>query len=846
MVQDYDTPSTQLTFVINVTAGGSVVYRYDMYNVPLANFTQYDINEEQIYFYHDANSVNSFIRFYVTDGEHKSTDNVLHITANPVSLELKKNDKLHVFPMTRKQITADQLKYMCSDDTREINYEITIPPQFGRILYESHDTNTTREVTEFTQHHINTGRIYYEHTHAMIELKSNDSFYFDVTSKFANSIHEQIFHIEISVSSGGLIRFLPVNRLYLNEGETAPLKLNLSKVLEYLETRANIQSPELYIDLYPPMHGQIETVDGRVNVTRAALIDFIQETVLYHHDHSDTIEDKILLSVYLIQGNIFLCNLTIPVKINPINDHPFYLVTQSPQMSVVEGENRTITRKELYTEDVDTEPADITYDIISGPTLGALLKISDEGIAQDIIAYGNKFSQLDINENRILYLHYGIPQSTTFYFRVSDGKYSPSSEIFNLKVIPAQVGPGMERDIVYIQQGQNTALIKPRNFAVDTNADKNRLIYNITGAPLNGVLLRDSRPISQFTYGQLNDNKIRYLQNDMNKSNDNFKVSIYIPNVSQGALHNVEVQIIVEPIIKINAISISSEDKIRLTTSFTDDNPIRSKLNPKIVITRVPDHGKLKKIVPNSRDSEHLSAKDITSFSYKDLKSGYIYFIARKLPDDVNTINDYFEYVLYLNSAQPGQAFVSIEIYKVKSQILGDGNSDVNSASFDSSNPINYFFILLTLVGMFILVLVIILFVRCHLRNKKNVTDKDFPPPLPRPPDFMNINNNRMYSASDCGDSIPVTASSTPLPVVSTIPHCKIIPIGGLEDSESDEINNMIDGQGHLPSYIYGEENDDWSSSCDVGNEVNYSSIIPPPQVPQRMNPLLRRNQYWV
>lgn len=319
--------------------------------------------------------------------------------------------------------------------------------------------------------------------------------------------------------------------------------------------------------------------------------------------------------------------------------------------------------------------------------------------------------------------------------------------------------------------------------------------------------------------------------------------------MSQGVLHNVEVIIIVEPIVKINGISIASEDKIRLTTSFTDDNPIQSKLNrynPKIVITRPPDHGKIKKIIRNSGDSEtQHNDKDITSFTYKELKSGVIYFIARKLPEEVNTINDYFEYVLNIKSAQPGQSFVSIEIHKVKTPFVSNDKTDINLASYDSSIPINYFFIFSTLIGMTILVLVLTLFVRCHSKSNKNLNEKDFPPPLPRPPDFMNINNNRMYSSSDCGDSIPVTASSTPLPVVSTIPHCKIIPIGGLEDSESDDINNMIDGQQQLPCYMY-EENDDWSSSCDVANEVNYSSIIPPSQPQQRTNPLLRRNQYWV
>lgn len=526
MAQDYDTPSDRIRFMLLNVVGGVVVHQDDVFSTPLMNFTQYEINENQIYFHHTSSKLNGQIDFYVTDGDHSSVDQTLIVTTNPVNLEAIRNEVLHVFPSTRKQIMPEQLHFKCSDELRDVVYEITINPQFGRIAYELQENGNLHEVTEFTQHDINEGRIVYEHRHATVELKSNDSFYFDVKSKLANTLIDQIFNIEISVSSGGLVRFLPVNRLNLDEGEKAPIKLDLSKVLEYLVNRAGIQSPELYIDIYQPSHGVIATLDDKKNLTNATLDDFTSEKVYYLHDHSDTVEDKIRLSVYLQQGNIFLCNLTIPVIINPINDHEFYLVTKSPQMKVIEGENRTITKRELLTEDADTAAVDIIYDIISGPTIGILMKISDEGIAQDIMTYGNRFSQLDINENRILYVHNHLPQPTTFYFQVSDGKFPPAHEIFNLNVIPVNVGPGNERDLVYMQQGGNTTHIRETHFAIDTNADRNRLVYNVTDPPNYGVLLCENRQTTRFTYSQLVNKKIIYFQTDMSKSSDNFKVKI--------------------------------------------------------------------------------------------------------------------------------------------------------------------------------------------------------------------------------------------------------------------------------------------------------------------------------
>lgn len=341
------------------------------------------------------------------------------------------------------------------------------------------------------------------------------------------------------------------------------------------------------------------------------------------------------------------------------------------------------------------------------------------------------------------------------------------------------------------------------------------------------------------------------------------QVIVFIPNTNHSTAISFDVQITVEPFIKINGISITSSDKIRLTSTVAMDNPTQVKLNrynPKIVITRKPDHGKIRKIIRTSGDSEHLNDKDINSFTYKELKSGIVYFVARQLPSEVVSINDYFEYSLHIKSVQPGQGFVPIEIHKVLNNpnygvdsVGGTNDSnDVGVLTYDAF-PFNYVVIVSMIVIMLVLGLIMVILIRCRSGNSlhKNDNIKDYPPPLPRPPDFMALNNNhRLYTSSEAGDSMPVTASSTPLPVLSSIPHCKVIPID-LDDSESDGMNDMnMDGSGQMPRYPYGDDNDEWSSSCDVGPEINYSSIAQPQQLhqnQQRMhNPLLRRNQYWV
>jgi len=299
-------------------------------------------------------------------------------------------------------------------------------------------------------------------------------------------------------------------------------------------------------------------------------------------------------------------------------------------------------------------------------------------------------------------------------------------------------------------------------------------------------------------------------------------------------------------------------EKVRLNSACVLDNPSQTNLNrynPKIVITKKPKFGRLKKIIRSSGDMESVNDKDVSTFTYKELKSGAIYFVARKFSLDSGSINDSFEYLLTTKLAQPGQAVVPIELYSPS--LHGISVDGVDIIPSQSSLPINLFvLVIFLLLSFLILILIIMIILKCRSENpQKNDPDKDMPPALPRPPDFMTLNHNRMYTPSD-NDSLPITTASTPLPVLSNIPHCKVTPIGldsCMQDSDPEDMMDMnhvdiLQNTGHI-RYPYGEDPEEWSSSCDMNPEVNYSTIGQSQantQTQPRANPLLRRNQYWV
>lgn len=296
-------------------------------------------------------------------------------------------------------------------------------------------------------------------------------------------------------------------------------------------------------------------------------------------------------------------------------------------------------------------------------------------------------------------------------------------------------------------------------------------------------------------------------------------------------------------------------NKVRLMSTFVPDNPTQLKLNrynPKIVISRKPQFGKLRKIRRSTGDVENVNDKDVTSFTYKEMKSGIIYYIARKFPPGFNRINDTFEYILTTKNAQPAQGVVVVEIQSPNR--TGEDYVPEIPAPDLAFLPFDIMCLLAILLGVILFFILIILIIKCRPSKKvKKDSTKDNPPHLPRPPDFMTMNNTRsMYTPSD-NESLPITQSSTPLPVLSNVPHCKVIPIGQLDIQDSDP-EDMIDmredaREQMLRGYGYSEGPESWTSSIgDVGTipEVSYSSIAQPQHIPPKINPLLRRNQYWV
>ncbi|KAI8430565.1 hypothetical protein MSG28_000789 [Choristoneura fumiferana] len=763
---------------------------------------------------------------YVNDGSEESSDyfKLIAVTENG-----KESEPFFV----RVNIVP------VNDETPIVAANTGLAPALGRLIMLSGDSHH-RSIKQFTQEDINNTLVYYEHTHPFSDLYTNDSFLFTVEAALANPIPDQIFNIDISVSSGGLAKYVHIPHIKVQEGDKVPIKVNVTNVIAYLETQAGLRQPQVEAQWSQPTHGVLQPSVSSLTQTQLE-----SGVVHYEHDDSDTISDKIDMALYLLPDYVLLCNVTIPIHIIPVNDQPFRLLTDSPQIQVVQGENYTISKKDLITEDADTSPSDILYDIISGPTQGRIVMM-DKNLSIDDAQSINKFTQDDINNGRVIYEHSGMLQTATFYFRVWDGQFKPTYTIFTIDVLPVSLNASSMHP-VYLQQGSNVATVTTEQIYIETNAKKNKVWYNITRQPVHGRIYVGRNLVTYFSHRDLIDKVVIYMQNDMTVANDSFDLIAYVHN--SNSTHPFTIDVFVQPLMVLEDLRVES-DKTKITLSHMDATGLAklSGSNPIYTILRKPRFGTIKNIIRSSGGKTSAREREVPYFSHEDVKAGVIYYVTRKSSSKLNGLEDGFKFLLTASIFQPAAGDVRILIgNKSKKNLPGpndpESHEGVPVANGDSASY--YLTILMALSGIVLAIIVILGLVKCRrcLARDRNALVKIHgqsqgavaPIPLPRPPDHLMPSPAqptppiKRYVSSD--QSVH-TGASTPLPSGGSV-ACKVTP---LADAGLPDLNAR---------YPYGTDDhtdaEDWSSyeASETAYPIRAPGVAP-------SNPMLRRNQYWV
>uniref|UniRef100_A0ABM5GJ71 FRAS1-related extracellular matrix protein 3 isoform X1 n=1 Tax=Pogona vitticeps TaxID=103695 RepID=A0ABM5GJ71_9SAUR len=389
-----------------------------------------------------------------------------------------------------------------------------------------------------------------------------------------------------------------------------------------------------------PKHGQIvnQLPTGTVSVHNFTLEEIREaSSIVYEHDDSETKEDT--FRIQLTDG-LHIVEQDILIMIILVDD-------ETPRMSINDGleveigESKIITNKDLKATDIDSEDKTLTYIVRLLPRQGLLQRMNKERGLLSNITLGMNFTQDDIDQGYICYIHTGQQGVRDLVkFDVTDGINPLIDRYFYItisgidRVFPEVINKG-----VTLKEGGKVTLTTDLLSTSDINSPDEHLQFSITRAPIRGHLENTDNPgvpVTTFTQLQLAGNKIYYIHTAVDEVKmDSFEFEVtdgYNPvfRTFRVSITDVDNK---KPILTIHDLTIQ-EGETKLITPFelnVDDRDTPDHLL-RFIITQVPVHGQI--IYNNSYA--------VTSFTKQDLNENMISY----RHDGTETSQDSFSFTV--------------------------------------------------------------------------------------------------------------------------------------------------------------------------------------------------------
>jgi len=337
------------------------------------------------------------------------------------------------------------------------------------------------------------------------------------------------------------------NNLGLNvdEGDTAILAPSLLKGVDAESPDTAIFfifDPDSMATL--PAHGLLmlgtDTLSPRDTITQANINDSL---VTYIHDGSETTADSIPLvltdsdGAYWHNGDDTL--FYVVITINPVNDLPEVITNKN--VSVDEGDTLVLADTLLLTTDAESDAENITYTVDPNgnsdyPQHGLLM------LGTVPLSDGSTFTQQDINNGMVTYLHDGSESSNDgFVFNVQDetGHYAEEngSSVFFFRITINQVNDPpvlVNNQPLTVVEGDTGYITNFYLAASDPDNPPDQIFYTLDPEqevfnPVHGQVLLNGTPLGDgdvFTQDDLNNSRVTYLHDGSEEAHDFFVFTV--------------------------------------------------------------------------------------------------------------------------------------------------------------------------------------------------------------------------------------------------------------------------------------------------------------------------------
>uniref|UniRef100_A0A8D2LRD2 Chondroitin sulfate proteoglycan 4 n=2 Tax=Varanus komodoensis TaxID=61221 RepID=A0A8D2LRD2_VARKO len=568
----------------------------------ITRFTNEDILQGRLWYQHDSSeTLEDDIPFVAIKQDEGSSDlepedvrGVFRVSIQPENNHAPVQVGNKVFNVVRngqRLMTTDDIAFIDEDsgfsDTQLVFVRKDI--LFGSIIAAD---DRSRQVYRFTQDDLRKKRILFVHSGAdrgWIQFQVSDG------------QHQVAALLEVQASDP----YIKINKhttsLVIHQGSQGTID---SSVLS-LETNMDIRNDEdiLFRIVASPKWGVV--LRGGQEVSSFTQRDLLAGEVLYHHNGSRNTQDSIHFSIEANQvtvEDVLKVTIFLDSRPSPLN------IVHHERIHILQGEAVEIKNDYLLIEHEGIPSQEIFYTVTVPPLSGFLVAVSHgrttgEPPSLDPV---QTFTQEDINEGKILYLHSSPEiQSDQFTVDVTANGVDPlEGLVVDLEILPISVP--LEVHNFTVTEGSAQVLSVDILNIPSTYFTAHHVEFVVLKAPEHGVLQNAERPeeggLSAFSWAEVEHRSIQYVHDGSETLADRFTVLANISELNrQSQPKTVSVNILPSndeaPVLVVNlGLQIQEGGTAEITPdllrSEDEDNPpeevvysIRTPLNGKIVLS---------------------------------------------------------------------------------------------------------------------------------------------------------------------------------------------------------------------------------------------------------------------
>ncbi|XP_054159667.1 chondroitin sulfate proteoglycan 4-like [Oppia nitens] len=648
---DIDSSPANIKYTKTYIPNGNL-YFIDRPNVAVEQFTQEDINNENILFKHSGDESGRAI-LWITDGQFYASG-VLEIKASRPFLRILRNTGLAVKYGESVTISINNLTVDSNLDISrksDVTIKITSEPKFGHILIGG------KEINRFTLQDLIDENVEYE-SKAFEEdslVIHNDSFMFrlffngeDYLSSRVTA-ENQLFNISIYPHSYFQLSLVHLSNISANEDDYAIVDSNHLMVSHQTLDPENIvfmisELPKLgFLSLLTtnttpiPMHFHYQNTLNMTYIKNEALLLFTQKDIndgLIHYKYS-LLDNDITNNTYIDYFRFDVSN-----GITTLHDLTLYIniiskiitlyttnITVTEGQSVVLMTGDFIVSNDFYVNLIDE------YLIIEEPKFGTIVCMSENEEKMKT----KTFTPKQLKNGLIWYEHNGSETTRdwlTIVVRANSlNKESlPSTIHVSIDPINDETPHVVNNTGLELWEGTSAVLTNTHLAAVDDDSVTEDIVYLIS-TPSNGyVTTVDNKrtPIERFTQVQIDSGDIMYVHGGEMAGGFRFQVTdgtnFDSPHVFTVAAKQIMISVLVNK--KLNVLPQMQQSLTRdhLLVETNDGNSSRQFIYHMI---KEPKFGRF--LLENSDGS----TKQVLSFSQKQINQNFILYEQNKPIDDM-------------------------------------------------------------------------------------------------------------------------------------------------------------------------------------------------------------------